>query len=155
VEVFVRTESEIFDYFTEEVLAAESDATREFLLATSIPPVIHPDLLSDVLPHLDVRDILASLLKRKLFASPLESGAELYAYDPLFRDFLRRKLRAERGTEVLRDLHVRYGEAFRRHGEWAQALAHFRQADDARRTAEVLRRHGESLLRSGQLDAVM
>ena len=153
-QVFIRTESEIFDYFTEEVLAAESDATREFLLATSIPPVFHPDLLSDVLPHLDVRGILALLLKRKLFVSPLESGAELYAYDPLFRDFLRRKLRAERGAEALRELHVRYGEAFRRHGEWSQALAHFREADDARRTAEALRRHGEALLRSGQLDAV-
>jgi len=153
-QVFVRTESEIFDYFSEEVLAAESDSTREFLLATSIPPVIHPDLLSDVLPHLDVRAILGSLLKRNLFVTPLESGGEMYAYDPLFRDFLRRKLRAERGAEALRDLHVRYGEAFRRHGEWAQALAHFREADDARRTAEVLRRHGEPLLRTGQLDAV-
>ena len=153
-QVFIRTEAEIFDYFSEEVLASEPAPTRAFLLATSIPPILNPDLLGDVVPDLDVGGILASLVKRKLFVSPLESGGELYAYDPLFRDFLRRKLRAERGAEGLRDLHVRFGEAFRRHGEWAQALAHFREAEDARRLAEVLRRHGEGLIRSGQLDAV-
>ena len=153
-ELFVRTEAEIFDYFSEEVFSAESAAARELLLASSFPPVLDPDLLSEVLPDLPVREIFSSLVKRKLFLSPLESGTELYAYDPLFRDFLRRKLRSEKGAEGQRDLHVRYGEAFVRRGEWVLSLAHFREAEEPRRVAELLRRHGEALVRSGLLDAV-
>ncbi|HEU5181501.1 MAG TPA: BTAD domain-containing putative transcriptional regulator, partial [Candidatus Polarisedimenticolia bacterium] len=153
-ELFVRTETEIFDYFSEEVFSAESPDARELLLASSLPSVLDPELLVEILPALPVREVLASLVNRKLFLSPLESGTELYAYDPLFRDFLRRKLRSEKGAEGLKELHVRYGEAFIRRGEWAQSLAHFREADETRRIAEVLRRHGEALVRSGQLDAV-
>ena len=153
-ELFVRTETEIFDYFSEEVLSSESPASRELLLASSLPPVLDPDLLAEVLPDLPVREVLASLVNRKLFLSPLESGTELYAYDPLFRDFLRRKLRAEKGAEGQRSLHVRYGEAFLRRGEWVLSLDHFREAEEPRRIAEVLRRHGEALVRSGLLDAV-
>ncbi|HKQ98739.1 MAG TPA: hypothetical protein VJV75_12755, partial [Candidatus Polarisedimenticolia bacterium] len=53
-----RTETEIFDYFTEKVLAAEADEVRAFLLGSSPPEVFDPDLLAEVLDDLDVRPIL-------------------------------------------------------------------------------------------------
>ena len=153
-EVFVRTESEIFDYFSEEVLAAESPTVREFLLASSIPVVLDPELCAEALPGLDAREILATLLRRKLFVSPLESRGELYAYDPLFRDFLRRKLRSEKGAAGTRDLERRYGHAFARRGEFSQALTHLLAAEDHKGIAEVLRRNGKVLLRAGMLDPI-
>ena len=153
-EVFVRTEAEIFEYFGEEVLAAEPPETKEFLLASSLGAVLDPEILTKVLPGVGVRKLLAELLRRKLFLSPLESRGEYYAYDPLFRDYLQRKLRAEAGPDAERDLHARYGRCFFERGELAQALAHFRSAEAARDAFLLLRQHGKALLRSGMLDAV-
>lgn len=153
-DLFVRTEPEIFDYFSEEVLAAESAPARAFLLATSLPAVLDPDLCAEVLPDLDARATLAAILRRKLFLSPLESRAELYAYDPLFRDFLRRKLRAEKGMSGVRDLERLYGQAYERRGDLPQALAHDLAAEDLQGIAALLERHGKGLLRGGMLEPV-
>jgi len=153
-EIFVRTESEIFDYFSEEVLSAESPETRDFLLGSAPPAVIDPDLCAEVLGRQDIGEVLASLVKRSLFLSPLESRGEYYAYDPLFRDFLKRKLRGDRGVAGARDLDLRYGRAFARRGDFAQALAHFIAADDPRRVLGLLERHGRSLLRAGMIAPV-
>jgi ATP/maltotriose-dependent transcriptional regulator MalT/DNA-binding SARP family transcriptional activator len=152
-EVFVKTEAEIFEYFGEEVLASEPPETREFLLASSLPTVVDPEILAKVLPAVSVRQRLGELLKRKLFLSPLESRGEYYAYDPLFRDYLQKKLRAESGPAAEKDLHARYFRAFVQRGEITQALAHARAAGAIREVSLLLREHGKALLRSGMLDA--
>src|SRR5215813_7373627 len=69
-DVFARTESEIFDYFSEEVLDSEPGPIREFLLASSVPEFIEPDICREVLPDTDVPGILDRLRKRHLFLSP-------------------------------------------------------------------------------------
>jgi LuxR family maltose regulon positive regulatory protein len=153
-EVFAGTVREIFDYFSEEVLAAETEEVRRFLLESSPPATIDPEVCGQVLAGLDVRGILSGLLRRNLFIAPLESRAEYYAYDPLFRDFLVRKERADAGADGTRDLHLRYGRAFGRRGDFGQALRHLIAAEDGRGIAALLRRHGKSLLRAGMLDAV-
>ena len=153
-EVFVRTEAEIFDYFSEEVLSLEAPESRDVLLGSALPAVIDPDVCAEVLERGDAGTTLLGLVKRNLFISPLESGGELYAYDPLFRDFLKRKLRAEKGAEGTRDLDRRYGRALARRGDFAQALAHYLAADDARSVLGLLERHGKALLRGGMIEAV-
>jgi ATP/maltotriose-dependent transcriptional regulator MalT/DNA-binding SARP family transcriptional activator len=152
--LFARTESEIFDYFSEEVFASESEEVRQFLLGSCTPPAINPDVCAEVLKGLDVHGILAGLVRRHLFVSPLESRGAYYAYDPLFLDFLRRKLRAGRGVEGIRALELRYGQALARRGDFARALGHFLAAESDKEIASLLQQHGEALLRAGMLGVV-
>lgn len=153
-EIFARTEAEIFDYFSEEVFASEASDVRDFLLDSSPPDFIDPDICTEVLASSDVRPILDTLLARKLFLSPLESQSEYYAYDPLFRDFLRRKLR-EKGSDRKRALDGLYGKAFAKRGSFPEALSHWIAAEDPESVVDLLRRHGHSLLRAGALDAIV
>ena len=148
-EVFARTEADIFDYFTERVLEDESAETRDFLLGSSPPAVFDPDLLGEVLEGIDVRGVLQALVRRNLFVSPLESRGAHFAYDPLFRDYLVRRLRAERGAEARRDLERHYSRAFARRREFPQALQHGLAAEDAKGVADLLARQGKPLLRAG------
>lgn len=147
--LFARTESEIFDYFGEEVFSSASAEVRDFLLGSCPPPAIEPEVCEEVLHGMDVRALLSGLVHRHLFVSALENGASYYVYDPLFLDFLRRKLRAARGTEGTKALDLRYGRVFAARGDFAQALAHFMAAESLKETASVLQRHGEALLRAG------
>jgi ATP/maltotriose-dependent transcriptional regulator MalT/DNA-binding SARP family transcriptional activator len=153
-EIFRRTESEIFDYFSEEVFAAEPPEARRFLIESSPPPIIDPEICSEVMERADVRSILAGLVRRNILISPLESRGEYYAFDPLFRDFLARKLRVEAGSDGKRALDARYGRAFERRGDFASALDHFMEADDPAAVVDLLSRNGKLLLRAGMLEAV-
>ncbi len=152
--IFARTETEIFDYFSEEVFASESEPVRAFLLGTAPPLRLDPEVSREVLPDLDTGGILADLVRRHLFISPLDSRDDLFAYAPLFHEFLRRKLRAVRGPEWARTLEVRYGRAFARRGQIVQALAHWTNAGEPGKTAHLLERHGVNLLRAGMLEVV-
>ena len=152
--IFARTESEIFDYFTEKVLDAETPEMRALLLESSPPRVFDPDLLAEVLEGIDARALLPSLLRRNLFVSPLEGHAAHVAYDPLFRDYLRRRLESDRSREERRALLGRYARAFARRGEFAQALEHLLAAEDPKGAADLLGRQGKALLRGGFLDPV-
>jgi len=152
--LFTRTESEIFDYFSEKVFSSEVDEVREFLLSSCPPAVIDPEVCIEVLQGFDVRALLADLMRRHLFVSALEGRGGYYAYDPLFHDFLRRKLRATRGVEGARALDQRYGRAFARRGVLSEALTHFLAAESLKETADLLQRHGEDLLRTGMPGAI-
>lgn len=153
-QVFERTESEIFDWFTERVLEGLPDESRAFLLGSAPPPTFDPDLLAEVLDDLDARAVLHDLLRRNLFLAPLESRGAHYAYDPLFRDYLLRRLEADRGRDERRALLRRYSRAFARRREFPQALTHAIAGEDARGTADLLARHGKDLVRRGLLDLV-
>lgn len=152
--LFARTESEVFDYFSEEVLASETIEAREFLLGSCPPQSIDPEVCAEVLQGSDVRGLLADLARRHMFITPLEGRGGYYAYDPLFHDFLRRKLRAARGAEGTRALDLRYGRAFAQRGDHSQALAHFLAAESLKETADLLQRSGEAMLRAGMPGAV-
>jgi ATP/maltotriose-dependent transcriptional regulator MalT/DNA-binding SARP family transcriptional activator len=152
--LFERTESEIFDYFSEEVFASEPEEVRRFLLGSCPPAAIDPEVCAEVLQGLDVRGILADLVRRHQFVSILESRGAHYAYDPLFLDFLRRKLRAGCGDDGTRALELRYGRAFARRGDPARALGHFLEAQSVKEIVSLLKQHGEALLRAGMLEAV-
>ena len=153
-EVFERTEAEIFDWFTERVLEGLPEEARAFLIGSAPPPTFDPDLLAEVLEGLDVRAILQDLLRRNLFLAPLESRGAHFAYDPLFREYLLRRLQAGRGREERRALERRYSRAFARRREFHVALQHALAGEDARGTADLLARQGKELLRRGLIDLV-
>jgi LuxR family maltose regulon positive regulatory protein len=152
--LFARTESEIFDYFSEEVFASETVEVREFLLGSCPPQVVDPEVCSEVLQKFEAGSLLADLARRHMFISALEGRGSYYAYDPLFHDFLRRKLRAARGPEGSRALELRYGRAFAQRGDFPRALAHFLAAESLKETADLLQRRGDALLRAGMSGAV-
>jgi LuxR family maltose regulon positive regulatory protein len=152
--VFARADAEIFEYFSEEVLAAATDDVRRFLLESSVAGVLDADVCAEALPGSDVRGILERLTRQHVFLSALEGKGEFYAYDPLFREFLLRKLRAQHGEAALRELHRRFGRVHAERGELAPALTHALEGEDVEGVTALLERHGRALLRSGMLDAV-
>jgi DNA-binding SARP family transcriptional activator len=153
-DLLARTETEIFEYFSEEVLAAEPPETRALLLAASVPAVLDPEVAADALGRPSIRAQLEHLRERRLFLSRLEGGGDLHAFDPLFRDFLLGKLRAEQGERGVAELARAFGLAYARRGDDLQALSYLRQGRADADVLELLRTRGRALLRAGSLDAV-
>jgi hypothetical protein len=145
-------EAEIFEYFSEEVLAAEpprrarsSSPRRSRRRSTPRSPRTRS---SAPRPR-----ELEKLRERRLFLSRLDGPGDLHAFDPLFRDFLLGKLRAERGERGVALLARAFGLAYARRGDDLQALSYLRRPR-RRRRLDLLRTRGRALLRAGSLDAV-
>ena len=119
--------SAIASYLVDEVLDAQTSATRELLLRTSILDRVNAGIAAELADDEQVTDVLPALAQVNAFVLPVGHG--WYRYHSLFNAVLRLKLRRERPGLVL-DLHRRAALWFRRNGSLTQAVRHAGESGD-------------------------
>ena len=103
-----RVRSELWDYLAEEVLSEQPADVRSFLLETAILEDLRADVCAAVTGRADAADVLAELEARDLFVARFRRpDGDAWRYHDLFADFLRDRLRRERGPAEVADLHRR------------------------------------------------
>jgi LuxR family maltose regulon positive regulatory protein len=155
LEVLKRSEDEVFDYFAEEVLQHEAPETQDALLRLSLFSRIDHAAASCVLPVEDAYQLLASLQRSNLFISQIEGGeADEYSLHPMFRRFLRRRLRARMGDTAVRALESQYADHLMELGKWQKAGLMYAEARDTEAMAGILVERGRELLDAGLFEIV-
>jgi LuxR family maltose regulon positive regulatory protein len=102
----------IFEYLTEEVLAQQAQAVRDFLYQTAFLDRLWAPLVDAVTGRDDSQAMLTRMEQANLFLTALDDQAIWYRYHPLFADFLRRG-KATAGAPL--------GERRRRAAVWFEA----------------------------------
>ncbi|WP_371402107.1 LuxR C-terminal-related transcriptional regulator [Kribbella sp. NBC_00662] len=124
-------------YLMSEVLDAQPRQLREFLLRTSIVDEIRPGLAAALTGHpCDLRS-LQFISHGNSFIRPVPGTADHYAYQPLFREFLRAHLLFERPDDVC-GLHRTAAGWFARNGRPLTAIHHAVTAGDWEHAARYL-----------------
>ncbi len=85
----------IADYLSEEVLDAQPDSRRRFLLRISVLDEMSAELVGRLTDVPDAQQELEELERRSMFLVPLDDRREWFRFHHLFRDLLRFRLRAE------------------------------------------------------------
>lgn len=129
----------IVDYLMEEVLLKQTDATRMFLLQTSILGRLCGDLCDAVTGGSRTAKTLDALDRTNLFLVPLDDRREWYRYHHLFAEMLRARLLDEQPNSVA-DLHFRASEWFEHHGDTGEAIGHAIDAGAFGRAAELIKK---------------
>jgi LuxR family transcriptional regulator, maltose regulon positive regulatory protein len=142
-----QTNTHIFDFLAEEVLARQSGILRNFLLETSILPELAPDLCQAVTERSDAAVILGDAYRRSLFLVGMDDTGTTFRYHHLFAQFLRRRLEQEMPERVA-ELHRRAAEA---EANPARAVSHFLAGGLWEQAAEMMKQAGEQLLDNGYL----
>ncbi|HEV2764028.1 MAG TPA: hypothetical protein VGV38_13680, partial [Pyrinomonadaceae bacterium] len=94
VEILRQSERDIFDYFAEEVFADETEEVQQFLLHVSLLERVEPETCARLFPDAHASAMLPMLVRRNVFITLASDGrGEEYRLHPLFRGFLRRRLR--------------------------------------------------------------
>jgi LuxR family maltose regulon positive regulatory protein len=155
LDVLKRSEDEIFDYFAEEVLQYESPETIDTLLKLSLFRRVDYAAAGCVLPVERAYQMLASLQRSNLFISQIETGeAEEYSLHPMFRRFLRRRLKAQIGSAGIRELASQYGDHLMKLGKWQKAGLMYAEARNTKAMARILVERGRELLDAGLFEIV-
>jgi LuxR family maltose regulon positive regulatory protein len=155
LEVLKQSEEEIINYFAEEVFGYETAETQEVLLRLSLFNHIDPVAAGCVLPPEEAYQLLSSLQRRNLFISHVEGGGvDEYKFHPMFRRFLRRRLKAEVGEAGLRALHRELGDKLMQAGKWQKAGLHYAEAHDTEAMAAIMVERGRELLDAGMFEII-
>ncbi|MFL6228460.1 MAG: BTAD domain-containing putative transcriptional regulator [Pyrinomonadaceae bacterium] len=156
VEVLRQSERDIFDYFAEEVFADEPPEVQQLLLRVALLERIEPDACSLLYPRANCQTLLPSLVRRNVFMTVAsDASGEEYRLHPLFKDFLRRRLRAEIGPAGLAAEHARFADYFTGRKLWEQAIQHLLEAGEFARAAALISERGAEWLAGGAFTALV
>jgi ATP/maltotriose-dependent transcriptional regulator MalT/DNA-binding SARP family transcriptional activator len=150
-EVLRQSERDIFDYFAEEVLSRESEETQKLLMYLSLLESLQLDVCSSLFPNLRCSASLPELAQKNVFLTVAGDGgaAEEYRFHPLFRDFLRRKLRSEIGHAAVAGERNRIAEYFLAQKQWETAMPYLLEAQNFDRAAEMIAESGPEWFSAG------
>jgi ATP/maltotriose-dependent transcriptional regulator MalT/DNA-binding SARP family transcriptional activator len=155
LEILKRSDDEIFDYFAEEVFQYEPPETQEALLKLSVFARIDHAAASCVLPVERAYQLLASLQRNNVFISQIESGdVDEFAFHPMFRRFLRRRLKAKLGEAGMHSLENQYADHFMKIGKWQKAGLMYAEARNTEAIARIFVERGRELLDAGLFEIV-
>jgi LuxR family maltose regulon positive regulatory protein len=154
IEGFGGSNRAVARYLMDAVLARQNEATRQFLLRTSILRRLESGLCVALAGSEGAR-ILEQLESEALFITPAplppqESEHPAWRYNNLFADFLRAELVRTQPSMVMR-LHLAASGWYEDNGRPVPAIDHAIEGGDFPHAAELLVRHAESFVEQGRL----
>jgi LuxR family maltose regulon positive regulatory protein len=143
----------IVDYLFDEVIALQSEQTREFLLQTSVLDRLSAPLCDAVTQRKDSQQMLDELEKSNLFIFPLDDERQWYRYHHLFGDLLKQRLNSESDLKV--------SVLYRRASQWFEEQNYINEAvqsalagENYSRAVSLLENHAESMLMRSEISTL-
>lgn len=140
----------IFDYFAGEILARADAQTQDVLLQTAFLPQVTPSMARALTGQARAGEILAALHKQNYFTKRQSGSEPTYEYHPLFREFLSSRALAEYPPERVAALRRAAAGLLDAAGRIEAAAALLREAEDWEGLAQLIHRHGQTLLTQGR-----
>jgi LuxR family maltose regulon positive regulatory protein len=127
----------VADYLVEEVLQAQPENVRRFLLATAILDQLSGPLCDAVTGEPNSQALLEKLEKGNLFVVALDDERVWYRYHHLFADVLQAHALKEH-PDLVRAFHRRASAWYEQRGTRTDAIRHALAAEDTERAADLL-----------------
>jgi LuxR family maltose regulon positive regulatory protein len=147
---FAGDDMSVADYLTREVLDRQPKELRSFLLRTCVVDELNGNLADALTGGHDGESMLARLERANGFVTTVGSGRGAYRYHRLFAELLRWELRREAPTQVGRQ-HRRASGWYAARGLTVPAIQQALMAKDWRAAADLMAKHGPSLVLGGDV----
>jgi LuxR family maltose regulon positive regulatory protein len=151
LERFSGAQPEVSDYLRLELLDAQPDDLRSFLLDTSVLERLTGPLCDALLHRQDSESKLRALARGGAFLVPRDEARHEYGVVRPVAEFLRAEL-LRSGPDRIAELHRRATAACERAGRFGEAARHADAAAGADETREFLSRHALELVRDGHVE---
>jgi len=138
----------ILSYLMNEVFAQQSEVVQQFLLSTSVLPLLTPALCDVVTQDTRSSQLLDELYRNNLFLVALDESGQQYRYHHLFADMLQHRARQTMGA-ALPTLHRRAAQWFAEQQQITQAIDHYLLAEAHTEAAQLIVQHYKAVLATG------
>lgn len=136
--------------FTFEILEKQDAATKDFLLKTSILPVMTPLMANSITGSTSSGKILADLHRKNCFTEKRLHDDPVYQYHPIFRDFLLSKAVETFGDEKVFTLRKDAAQILSESGRYEDAFALFRDCSGWEGIERLITEHARELISQGR-----
>ncbi len=154
MEAMAKTDWQVLDYLSEEILTYLAPDVRLFLLQTAILAEMTPALCQAVTGRDDAAQVLEGLYKHNLAIASLNSdmgGEPVYRCHALFSRLLRMRMEREMSRQEIIELHRRAAQAQTIPG---RAISHYLAAGLWDQAAQLMVASGMQLLYRGMAETV-
>ena len=138
----------ISDYVLSEILDAQSDDVKDFLLSTSCLIRLNAGLCNALRDSNNSQLYLEKLNQINLFIIPLDTHNDWFRYHDLFRESLLQRLK-HNNPEKLKALQKRAINWLLDQGQMHEAIYQLIQLEDWQWLSKVLEEHGNTLIHEG------
>ncbi len=147
----------IADYLAEEVVSAQPEPLRRFLLHSSVLDRLTAPLCEAVTGDPESRSLLEQVERKGLFLVPLDPERRWFRFHHLFGDLLRTRL-LQMEPDLVPALHARASDWLSANGLTLEAAGHSVAGGDFERAADLVEKHAGNwwaLAHSMFLDLIM
>ena len=141
---------EIFQYFAGEIFQHADPGTRDFLLKTSMFPLMSPAMAEALTGNHEAHGILSDLTGRNCFTQRLESAPAFYQYHPLFREFLQSMAAETLGPGELKSYEKKAAMILEENGRPEYAFELLKRAEGWADAVGVILRHAPDFTAQGR-----
>ncbi len=127
----------ILEYLTDEVLNQQDEATKDFLLKTSILDELSAPLCNAILSIKDSQQRLDQLVLANLFIVPLDDQQYWYRYHALFSEMLRERL-SQLEPEAATHLHLAACQWLQENGYPEKSVLHALAGGETELAADIV-----------------
>jgi LuxR family transcriptional regulator, maltose regulon positive regulatory protein len=142
-------DQEVADYLLTEVMDGLPDATRRFMLRTSVCADLSVGLAVRLSDRTDAGRVLSELEQRNAFTRRVGRGRVSYRYHDLLRTFLLAELRQD-DPRAERELQHTAARWFLQQGDHLHAIEHLAAAGDVEQVTDLARTYGLAAILSGR-----
>ncbi|UCF30746.1 MAG: hypothetical protein JSV26_11990 [bacterium] len=142
--------NELFDFFSSQILDRQEPEVREFLLKTSLMPVMNPRMAEDLTGIGRPRRILEYLHKNHLFLDRYSEDPPLFLYHNLFRKFLLQRAQGTFSPKQMKEYRSMAGRLLRDSGFEEESLDLLKASGDWNSMAEIVGERASYWLQAGQ-----
>ena len=144
-----RTRPMVYEYLASVVFAHQPDDLCQFMLESSVLPIMTAEGCDHVLQQEDSQRYLTHLVRMGLFVTATDQSPRTYEYHPLFRQFLNDML-CSRDVRRLRSLRSRAAAHLASHGSPEDAVELFFEVGATKRAAALVEKHAPQMYEMGR-----
>jgi len=141
----------VFDFLAGELFQKLDDTTRDFALKTAIFPQMTANIAAELTDNPDAARLLAEGHRNNYFVNLKQAQPEpVYAYHPLFREFLLARARLDFKEAQRRTLQRRAAQLLETTGQLEHAVELLTEIPDWKQMVDVILQHAASMLDQGR-----
>ena len=140
----------LFDYFAGEIFQRADAAIQDVLMRTAFLPKMSEAMAEALTGQPRVGEMLATLHRQNYFTNKQAGNPPTYEYHPLFREFLLARAAQSYSRETLTTIRRTAAGFLDEAGRIEAAATLLRDASDWEGLAQLIHRHGATLLGQGR-----